>query len=434
MGKKLLVPIIMMFMFTPISFLSADPTYVETASEIPSIKIDWNRTYGGAGDQSGYAMIQTVDGGFAIAGQSLSSGMNGSQVMVVKTNASGHEQWNYRFGGNQVIGESANGLTQTSDGGFVLTGWTVSLAVQNETTDSYTGDVLLVKIDGSGKEVWKRTFGGTDWDWANEIIETVDGGFLLGGCTNSYGAGEADFWIIKTDSNGLEEWNYTLGGPTRDFCDSLIETRDRGFALSGSSGDDLWLVKVDASVNQQWDQRLGGGNRDIGTSVIQTEEGGFVVAGVISGNFDYRDAWLVKIDSSGNVEWSQTYGDSPVAEAHSVIQTADGGFAFAGYSQEDVDVYADTDLYVVKTDASGSEEWNYTVGGTGEAFGRSIVQTANGTFVIGGSRSSNSNTDTDMWLIKVTLIPRSSVSTNLPGHFFILSAGILALVRRKRLK
>ncbi|MDH5686018.1 MAG: hypothetical protein OEY73_05765, partial [Hadesarchaea archaeon] len=160
------------------------------------------------------------------------------------------------------------------------------------------------------------------------IVQTSDGGYALAGSTESYGAGGFDFWLVKTDSSGNEEWSKTFGGENDDWAYSVVQTSDGGYVLAGSTmsygagGEDFWLVKTDSSGNEEWSKTFGGVNRDWARSVIQTSDGGYALAG----------GWLLKTDSSGNEEWSKTFGGANGGTAWSIVQTSDGGYALAGGS------------------------------------------------------------------------------------------------------
>ena len=186
---------------------------------------------------------------------------------------------------------------------------------------------------------WNQTYGGADADKAYSIVETSDGGYALAGETASYGAGYSDFWLIKTDSSGNMQWNQTYGGLNNDIAHSLIQTADGGYALTGNTKSygagnfDFWLVKTDSSGSIQWNQTYGGLNHDLAYSVVQMSDEGYAIAGDTSsygaGGYDF---WLVRTDSTGNMQWNQTYGGANSDIGWSVVQTGDGGYALAGYT------------------------------------------------------------------------------------------------------
>jgi hypothetical protein len=200
---------------------------------------------------------------------------------------------------------------------------------------------------------WNRTYGGPEYDLAYSLVETSDGGYAITGYTISFGAGSQDFWLVKTDSYGNMERNQTYGGPDQDSANSLIETYDGGYAMAGSSGSGLsanfWLVKTNNSGNIEWIQTYGGSDYDFAYSLVETADGGFAIVGY-TGSFGAGNAifWLVKTDGYGNMEWNQTYGIADYNRAYSLVQTSDGGFALAGSSGSGFN-----DFWLIKTDKNG---------------------------------------------------------------------------------
>ena len=216
---------------------------------------------------------------------------------------------------------------------------------------------------------WNRTWWGeADSDIANALIETSDGGYALLGTTGSFGAGSTDFWLVKTDSIGNMEWNQTIGGPDGDDGYSLLESSDGGYVLAGSANSlgfggtgDAWLVKTDEFGNVEWNQTYGGAADDRAYSVVVASDGGYVLAGV----WDYADYvfidaleefahgsfWLIKTDAYGNMEWNRTYTESDLNVAYSVVATSDGGYAVAGETR--ALGFTNSKLWLIKTNETG---------------------------------------------------------------------------------
>jgi hypothetical protein len=322
------------------------------------------------------------------------------------TSVAPEEEWNRTFGG--TYGELAYSVQQTSGGGYIIAGITWSYGA------GY-GDFWLVKTDSSGKEEWNRTFGGTYEDRAHSVQQTSDGGYIIAGTTDSYGAGHYDFWLVKTDSSGKEEWNRTFVGIDWDEAYSVQQTSDGGYIIAGYTdsygvgSSYFWLVKTDSSGKEEWDRTFGGTYKDRAYSVQQTSDGGYIIAGYThSYGAGSGDFWLVKTDSSGKEEWDRTFGGTYWDRAHSVQQTSDGGYIIAGETES----YGagSIDFWLVKTDSSGKEEWNRTFGGTDGDWTESVQQTSDGGYIIAGTTDSYGAGYGDFWLIKL----RGEVIENRP--------------------
>jgi hypothetical protein len=358
-----------------------------------------NRTYGGASTDQASSVVQTSDGGYAIAGYTNSYGAGSDDFWLVKTDSSGNKLWNKTYGGTLI--DHAYSMVQTLDGGYAMAGYTQSYGVGGT-------DFWLVKADASGSKVWNKTYGGTGNDAAYSVIQTSDGGYALAGYTFSYGAGGPDYWLVKVDSTGAKQWDRTYGGTANDWAFSVVQTSDGGYAIAGNTNSygagnfDIWLVKTDASGIMQWNKTYGGVSYEISWSVVQTGDGGYAMAGYTqSYGAGYYDAWLVKTDSSGNKLWNQTYGGTNDDRVYSLIQTVDGGYALAGYTAS---YGAGGDVWLVETDASGTALWNKTYGGNSNDQGNCVVQRSDGVCVIAGYTYSYGTGNCDFYLVSNDVI------------------------------
>ena len=305
------------------------------------------------------------------------------------------EDWNRTFGGGSL--DYAHSVAQTSDGGFILAGKTYSFGAGDV-------DAWLIRTDASGIEEWSRTFGGASWDYARSVAQTSDGGFILAGRTESFGAGGLDAWLIRTNASGIEDWSRTFGGARDDYANSVAQTSDGGFILAGytEGSHDAWLIRTDASGIEQWSRTFGGGDLDGASSIAQTSDGGFILAGYTRESFGAGwyddDAWLIRTDASGIEEWSRTFGGVDYDRAHSVAQTSDGGFILAGRTES----FGTGDrAWLIRTDASGIEQWSRTFGGAGRDEAYAVAQTSDGGFILAGETWSSGAGREDAWLIKV---------------------------------
>jgi hypothetical protein len=273
---------------------------------------------------------------------------------------------------------------------------------------------ITTLADAAPPEQWNRTFGGTQSDCAESVQQTSDGGFILAGMSTSYGTPVYDFWLIKTDTHGNEQWNRTFGGKKEhgmvgDIAYSVVQTSDGGYILAGmttsygSGSSDAWLIKVDTNGNEQWNRTFGGKSRDDAYSVSQTSDGGYLMVGCIRSYDPYGDAWLIKTDANGNKQWSKTFGDKYEDVAYSGHQTRDGGYILVGktgsYGAGHVDAW------LIKTDANGNEQWNRTFGGTEGNYAYADAayaghQTIDGGYILAGKTGSYGAGYFDAWLIK----------------------------------
>jgi hypothetical protein len=378
----------------------------------------WSKTYGGTSADRAYSVVQTGDGGYALAGYTDSYGAGYYDFWLVKTDGAGNTQWSRTYGG--AGGDVAHSVVQTGDGGYALAGATDSYGAGNV-------DFWLVKTDGAGNTQWSKTYGGTNGDVAWSVVQTGDGGYALAGYTYSYGAGNYDFWLVKTDSAGTLQWSRTYGGTSDDVAWSVVQTGDGGYALAGytysygAGSADFWLVKTDGAGNTQWSKTYGGTSYDRAYSVVQTDDGGYALAGDTysygAGSWDF---WLVKTDGAGNVQWSRTYGGAWGDGALSVVQTGDGGYALAGYT----DSYGagNVDFWLVKTDGAGNVQWSRTYAGTSYDTAYSVVQTGDGGYALAGYTDSYGAGLDDFWLVK-TDVEMGLAMTQLTQNSIILYRG-----------
>jgi len=362
------------------------------------------KAIGGDKDDWGSSLIQTSDSGYAIAGSYSFFGYKdevdevyAGDVYLVKLDANGNLQWTKTIGGEKTdVGFS---LIQTSDGGYAIAGYTKSLGAGGE-------DVYVVKLDAKGNLQWTKTIGGPADEVGFSLIQTSDGGYAIAGKTESFGAGGADVYVVKLDANGNLQWTKTIGGPASEAGSSLIQTADGGYAIAGYTTSfgaglsDAYLVKLDANGNLQWTKTIGGKDFEDGYSLIQTSDGGYVIAGYTrSFGAGGADVYVVKLDANGNLQWTKTIGGPESEEGNSIIQTSDGGYAIAGFTYSFG--AGKTDVYVVKLDAKGNLQWTKTIGGPKSELGLSLIQTSDGGYAIAGHTESFGAGETDVYVVKL---------------------------------
>ncbi|MFZ8835346.1 MAG: T9SS type A sorting domain-containing protein [Candidatus Caldipriscus sp.] len=319
------------------------------SSHNPMSAISFAKTYGGTNGEGATSVRQTSDGGYILAGRTYSFGAGGD-IFLIKTDANGNIQWAKTYGGTN--NDWAYSVQQTSDGGYIVAGYTWSFSV------GYY-DIFLIKTDANGNLQWAKTYGGTDYDWARSVQQTSDGGYIVAGGTWSFGAGSWDIFLIKTDANANIQWAKIYGGTDWYDAYSVRQTSDGGYIVAGETRSfgagnyDIFLIKTDANGNLQWAKTYGGTDLDWAYSVQQTSDGGYIVAGT-TGSFGagWGDIFLIKTDANGNIIWAKTYGGTDGDGAISVQQTSDGGYIVAGGTWSFGAGYSD--VFLVKTDANGN--------------------------------------------------------------------------------
>ena len=350
----------------------ANVSSISISAEVPNV--EWYKK--SQTNISSPSIQQTSDGGYIITGTTSTA-----NIILLKVDRIGNEDWNKTYGGKKKDGGLS--VQQTVDGGYIICGYTFSFG-------SGENDVYLIKTDMNGNEEWSKTFGGSSRDKGYCVQQTLDGGYIISGNTQSFGAGENDIYIIKTNINGNEEWNKAFGGPNSDKGYYVQQTSDGGYIITGKIDvNNFYLLKIDGNGTKEWDKTFEG---HCGYSVQQTIDGGYIIVG--SSQFfgtNLTDIYLLKTDGDGNEEWNNTFGGPGLDMGYSVQQTSDEGYIITGKAGVG-------NIYILKTDKNGSKEWIRTIGDLlGEIHvGRSIQQTSDGGYVIASSSSDK------IWLVKLS--------------------------------
>ena len=357
----------------------------------------------------------------------------------MKLDASGARQWDRRFGG--AADDRLFSLQPTSDGGYILGGDSAS-GVGGDKSEASRGvtDYWVVKLDAAGNKQWDRTYGGSSGDQLTSVRQTSDGGYILGGISLSGAdgdrtepgrgvAGTSDYWIVKLDSAGDKQWDKRYGGAGNDMLWAVRQTADGGYLLGGYSGSDaggdksennhnalgfpyapldFWIVKVDGAGTRQWDRTLGGDRDEYLKDLQVTADGGCVLGGYsMQADADYR---VIKLNAAGAVQWDALYGGPGNTECLSGLQpTADGGYVLCGTNA--------TGTWIVKVDDSGRRQWDRTYGaawaGVPNPQAVRVRQTADGGLLVGGDRwDTTLTTAWDYWVMKLQIEPPAGASSS----------------------
>ncbi len=348
----------------------------------------WTKTYGGATDDWGYDIVQAADGNFVISGATKSYGTNptAGNAWILKIDGNGDTLWTKVYGGTG--GEDVDAIQQTSDGGYVLAGYT-------NTSGAGGADFYVLKLDSLGALEWSNTYGGANHEEARALRQTSDGGYIFVGYTRSFGAGIPNFenfYIVKTNSAGDTIWTRTYGGANGETAYGVEETPGGNYVVAGYSGssgpggDNAWLIKLNASGDTLWTHAYGGPGPDGAMSLATTADGGYVLGGS-SASFTpgINDLYLVKVDSAGTQQWARHYGGADHDQGYSVQQAYDGGYIFAGITKSfGPGIPTNNNYFIVKTNALGDSLWSKVLGGTNNEVANAVRQVNDGGYVVAG--------------------------------------------------
>ena len=416
--------------------------------------IDWQKCIGGSNEDIAFSVIQTSDGGYAIAGYSYSKDGDVSEnkgyrdAWIVKLNSSKVVEWHKSLGGNND--DEARSIVQTFDGGYAVTGYTFS-PDGDFSSNHGEMDTWVAKLSPSGSIEWLKCLGGSGSEWGNSIIQTQDSGYAITGYASSNDGDVSgnhkgiDAWVIKLNSFGSIIWQKCLGGTGEDALNSIIQTTDGGLTLAGRTestngdvsgfhggrGSDIWMVRLDATGNIKWQKCLGGSSSEEASTIIHTSDGGYAVAGWtnsndgdVSGFHGFADFWIIKLDSSGGIQWQKCAGGSNFDQAVSIIETSDKGYAVEGVTySNDGDVSGnrgETDGWLLKLNANGNFLWQECLGGTRSDWLYSIIENSAHEYIIAGYECSldegfSNHGGPDAWLLDLKLssdVQSASMSNN----------------------
>jgi len=386
------------------------------ASAQPTIQ--WQKTFGGSSYDEAFSIKQTTDDGFVVAGTTTSNNGDifgshgGADCWVLKLNNLGVIQWKKALGGTG--NEEGRSICQTFDNGFLLAGFTESNNYDVSGNHGGGFDAWVVKLSSTGTIQWQKAIGGTGWDEIWDAEQTTDNGYILAGRTNSIDGdvtenkGKSDLWVVKLDETGNIQWQKTYGGSADDGAYKVTQTPDGGFALIGETASqdfdvignngnfDFWVLKLSSTGTIEWQKTLGGGAGDIGSDIVSTADGDLVVCGFtgsydsgdVTGHQGFYDYWVVKLNSLGEFQWQKTAGGSDLDWARGIVQAKDGGYIVIGSSSStDGDVLGNdggVDFWLIKLSESGELLWQQTYGGTKADHAFSIANTTENGFIMCG--------------------------------------------------
>lgn len=429
--------------------------------------IDWQKTYGGSGNDVLSKIVLSQDGyiigGFSNSNTSGEKNQNSRGLLdywLLSLNQSGQIVWQRTLGGS--LDDSLNAMCYTNDGGVIVGGVSYSnISGEKSQNSRGSGDYWILKLDVNGVIEWQKTIGGGNLDVLRSINQTSDGGFILGGTSNSDISGEKndssrglspsnDYWVIKTDAFGIIEWQKTIGGDGSDELACIKQTSDNGYILVGTSTSDAnydktensrglydyWIVRLDSSGLIEWQKTYGGSQEDYAQDVLASTDNGYYVGGFsysgISGDKvetlrGVTDFWILKLDFFGAIVWQKTIGGSGADFLYSMLECSDNSVLLSGSSESSIsgdkteDSRGLSDMWLVKLNQSGSMIWQKTIGGSNVDNIFSIKKTSNDSYLLGGNsrssisgeKSDNSRGETDYWLVKLSSDNLSTIENEL---------------------
>ena len=431
--------------------------------------IEWQQVYGGNKFDKLTCMEQTTDGGYILGGYAQ-SGLSGNKseancgsydYWLVKTDVMGNILWQNSFCGDGA--DYLEHVVQTSDGGYFVAGYSNSNATSDKSENAVGEyDYWVIKTDAAGNIEWDNTIGGADHEelWCAE--QTADGGYILGGNSNSYPSGDKsegnlygsfDWWVVKLNNSGTVVWENTIVANYNDKLTAIHQTSDGGYIAAGFSasgiagdkteeanGEDYWLIKFNSVGNIEWQNTIAGNSVDQLWDMIETTDGGYILAGSSSstisldkteGNVGLQDYWVVKVNAMGNIMWQTVIGGNLNDILSGIRQTTDGGYILGGYSQSDVSgnknepnygEYLSNDFWIIKLNSTGGAEWQNVIGGSKDDVLLSLDVCDDGGYILGGYSKSPASTDKtlesfgnyDYWIVKLA----GAVTCEIPAAIY----------------
>lgn len=416
-----------------------------------STRVDFVKTLGGSKNESAQAIVNTIDGGYAILGhaQSLDGDISNKSnesfdYWLLKFDQNDTLEWQKTYGGTDD--DRGNDVLQTSDGGYVIIGFSKSID-GNVTENNGAHDYWISKLNASGTILWQKSFGFLGADIGNSIIQTNDGGFLLTGVLDvsaSNGEGNSksskskfssrhaggDYWVIKIDSSGEKQWSRFFGGTFTDTPYDAIQTNDNGYLIVGSSDSndvdiknskgsyDFWVIKISETGNLVWEKSFGGSQTDEARAIAKSNDGNYIIVGDtrsndldVKNNKGAADLWAIKISPLGELIWEKTFGGNSFDVARSISKTQEGSFIISGSSRSIdgnlTDNNGQNDAWVIKIDNNGNLKWQKSIGGSEIDFAYDAVELNNKDIIVVGDSSSsnldvsNNNGFSDLLIFKI---------------------------------
>lgn len=362
-----------------------------------------SKTFGHPNNNTCNALLATEDGGYVMLGTYDVDNLFSGEMNLLKIDSSGTLEWSYTYGEKKDkrgkkkdgAGNSGNDLITTYDNGFLLVG-------ESHGFGSGNSDVYVVNVNSSGDTLWSSAYGGSRDDYGYAVVKGYDSNYLVAGYTESFGAGIRDGYLLMLDEIGDTLWTLTVGGSSIDGLFDVVRTTDSCFLGLGytleKGNSDIFLVKVDRNGTPLWTRSYGGNKHDFGYDLKQTADSGYIIVGN-SESFGegLQDVYVLKIDKYGDLEWSNTYGGDGYESANSVDLTKDG-FIIAGHTRSFGAGWED--VYICRINTSGNIIWSSTYGDIDRDIGR-VVKTTETGFIIASNTLSFGFGNDDIYVFTI---------------------------------
>ncbi|HNJ90106.1 MAG TPA: putative metal-binding motif-containing protein, partial [Chitinophagales bacterium] len=423
--------------------------------------IEWQYCYGGNSADGGRYILQTIDGGFAICGSSYSNdgdvttnhGL--SDYWILKISGSGELEWQKSYGGSNY--DYAQSIQQTNDGGYIVAG--VSASVDGDITGHHginKYDYWIIKLSFAGELEWEKSFGGTNDDYARSVKQVSGDGYIITGSTWSNDGDVTadpaydDVWVVKISDLGTLQWQQLYHKFDDDYAMEIQQTLEGGYitvggsnmADAGATGTELYIIKLTDTGIKEWEKTYGGIDSESGLDIHQTSDSGYIIGGEATSNGGdvtghhgefYDDYWIVKLDSLGNLQWEKCLGGTNQESGAFISQTIDSGYIISGASTSNdgdvTDHHGPTggfnqDYWIVKLTGDGIIEWKKSLGGIQQDAGGPILQLTDSSFIVAGTTYSNdgdvsgNHGSSDIWVVKLSNCPKSTYYFDEDGDGF----------------
>jgi hypothetical protein len=375
----------------------AGTSIAQTVTQLSSDpEVEWIHTFDSIINDRAYYVDQTADGGYIFTGSTIVTPPGYTELLLVKTDASGEESWhnNFPMSMTNLYGTVVH---QTTDGGYIIVG---------SVGGSWLWDVQVTKADANGDLVWQKSFGKSDGpDHGRDILQTSDGGYIVLGSTSTYGQGSYDLWLIKLTTDGIEQWNKTIGGTTFEYPNSITKADD-GYVIVGTTDaidgmGDVWVVKTDETGDVSWQKTFGNSNFTEDATCVKTVSNGYIILGNFYDMNGTESLWVLRLDTQGTVTWDRQISASDTVHGASITTTTEGGYFITGTLYDNINYVSDA--YLLKLNTQGAIQWDKRIdisnGLCDEAnWG---VQARDGGYVAVGSTGDLNNWTGDTFILKI---------------------------------